>query len=311
MRFFRHKAAPLGLLHPDIFIPFAVVSLIWGSTWFVIRDQLGVVPPSWSVAYRFGVAAIAMFILAGFRKAPLWIGWYGMAFALTLGLCQFALNFNLVYRAELFITSGLVAVLYALLLIPNALLARIFLKQRLSREFLIGSAIAIGGMALLFIHEYHHAQIASAKVLLGIAFSLAGIISASISNVMQGAHIARRLPMESLLAWAMLLGAALDGIWAWILTGPPVMELRPAYIGGILYLALAGSVVTFPLYFRLIQTIGAARAAYTGVMIPILAMLLSTMFENYAWSALAILGAGLSLVGLIVALRARSIRPAL
>lgn len=289
-----------------IVISFALVALIWGSTWIVIRDQLGIVPPAWSIAYRFALAAAGMFALAYARRVPLRIGREGMIFAFWLGVSQFMLNYNFVYLAEQYLTSGLVALLYALLLIPNSLLAFLFFREPASRRFLTGSAIALAGVALLLLHEYRASDVAAGKVLLGILFSLIGIISASASNVMQGARVARRSPMLALLAWAMLIGALLDIAWAWVSDGPPVFDNRPGYIAGIVYLALAGSVAAFPIYFRLIQIVGAGRASYVNVAVPVLAMLLSTLFESYRWSALAAIGAALSLIGMVVAMRAKA-----
>ncbi|HEX7784551.1 MAG TPA: DMT family transporter [Sphingobium sp.] len=289
-----------------VLIPFTIVTLIWGSTWLVIRDQISDVPVSWSIAYRFLIAACAMFLLAHFRRVPLWIGWPGIAFAAGLGIMQFVMNFNLVYRAEMHLTSGLVAMLYAVLLVPNSLFGWIFYRQPVGRAFIVGSFIAISGIALLFLHEYRISPVASDQVLLGILLGVGGTLCASVANVMQGSDIARRLPMVATLAWAMLLGALFDCAGAWALAGAPSIDTRPAYIGGILYLAIAGSVVTFPLYFKLLQQIGAGRAAYSSVLIPIIAMLLSTLFEGYRWSPLALVGAGLVLLGMVVAMRAKA-----
>ncbi|AUW56789.1 EamA family transporter [Sphingobium sp. SCG-1] len=303
----RDHHAP-SLLSPGILIPFAIVTLIWGSTWLVIRDQVSAVPPSWSVAYRFLLASVGMFVLARIRRLPLWIGGRGIAFAAGLGATQFMLNFNFVYRAELVLTSGVVAVFYALLLIPNSLFAWIAFRQPVSRNFILGSVVAVSGVTLLFLREYRYADVAPGAVLTGIGLSLCGLLAASVSNVMQGSPIARRLPIISLLAWAMLLGGVMDAALAWITSGSPVLDSRPAYVAGVVYLAIAGSVCTFPLYFRLIQQIGAGRAAYSGVLVPVIAMLLSTLFESYRWSTLAAAGAALSIAGMVIAMRAKPSR---
>lgn len=288
-----------------VVLPFILVTLIWSSTWIVIRDQLSAVPPSWSVCYRFLVAGLGMALFAMARRVPLRLPLEGIAFAAMLGLAQFVLNFNFVYRAEYYLTSGVVATIYALLLIPNSILSWIAFRQPVSRAFLLGSVIAIGGIALLLMQEYRAAAIAPDTVLLGMALSIAGLFSASAANIMQGMRIARRLPMVAVLTWAMLIGGAMDAVYAWVTTGPPVMEWRANYILGILYLGIAGSVVTFPLYFRLIQRIGAGRAAYSGLLIPVIAMLISTAFEDYRWTALSIAGAVLAVLGMAIALRAK------
>lgn len=298
-------------LSGGILLPFITVTLIWSSTWIVIRDQLGHVPPGWSVCYRFAVAAIGMAVLARMSGESLAIGQRAIAFAAALGIFQFSLNFNLLYRAEAHLTSGLCALVYALLMIPNSLFARLFFGERVSGGFLAGSALAILGIALLFVHEYRASITASPQeVLLALGLCVVAVLSASVANVMQAAPIARTVPMASLLVWAMAIGAAADGAYAWITTGPPVIDPRPGYWLGVLYLALAGSVVTFPLYFRLIQRIGAGPAAYTSLLIPILAMGISTVFEGYRWTPLAIGGVMLALGGMVLALRARLARQA-
>lgn len=288
-----------------VVLPFLLVVLIWGSTWIVIRDQLGTVPPSWSVCYRFALAGVAMALFAWARGVDMRIGARGIAFAALLGTAQFALNFNFVYRAEHHVTSGVVAVIYALLLIPNSILARIFFGQRVTAMFLAGSLVAIAGIGLMLLHEYRAAALAADGILLGAALCGAGLLSVSIANVMQGAQIARRLPMLAVLAWAMLIGAALDAAFAWVTVGPPVVETRGGYLLGIAWLALAGSVVTFPLYFQLIQRIGPGRAAYASVLTPVVAMLISTLVEGYRWSMLSTAGAVLAIVGMIIALRSK------
>ena len=156
---------------------------------------------------------------------------------------------------------------------------------------------------MMLVHEYRAADVAPDTVLLGAAFSILGLLSASVANVMQGTDIARRLPMMAVLAWAMLIGAVVDAGFAWATAGPPVIELRLGYLAGIAYLGIAGSVVTFPLYFRLIQTIGAGRAAYTAVLIPVIAMLISTLLEGYRWTGFAAPGAVLAVAGMVVAMR--------
>ncbi|AJP73088.1 DMT family transporter [Sphingomonas hengshuiensis] len=288
-----------------VLIPFAIVTLIWGSTWLVIKDQISVVPASWSVSYRFAVAGVVTLIWAAARGDGIRLDARGWGFALALGFAQFVMNFNFVYRAEAHITSGVVAIVYALLLVPNAILARAFLGQKMGRQLLLGSAVAMAGVALLFVHEARLSPVGPHEALIGIGLALAGVLSASVANVMQATRTARAYPMATILGWAMLSGAAIDASWAYATAGAPVFEMRAGYIAGILYLGVIGSSITFTIYFQLIRTIGPAKAAYTSVLIPVIAMLLSTLFEGYRWSLLAGAGSLLALAGLVIALRAR------
>ncbi len=295
-----------AFLSPRILVPFLLVTLIWGSTWIVIKDQLAVVPPSWSVAYRFGLGGIVMLIVAAVRREPILLSGAGMGFAALLGFAQFVLNFNFVYRAELYVTSGLVAAVFALLFVPNALLSRLFLGMKTTRGFAVGSLISVAGIALLFVNEAQGDVSSQAATLTGIGFTMLGVLSASTANVMQATERARSLPMTAMIGWAMLCGAAGDAVLAWVTSGPPVLEWRIGYFIGLAYLGIIASALAFSLYFRSIRDIGPAKAAYSSVLIPVLAMGFSTLLEGYHWTVLAAVGSAVAFAGMIVALSARS-----
>lgn len=299
------SAPPLTLLSPRVLIPFIIITLIWGSTWIVIRDQLGAVPESWSVAYRFAIAAVAMFALAAIRRETIWLPPRVQLFAMTIGLFQFALNFNFVYRAEHYLTSGVVAVIFALLIVPNTLLSSIFLKTKVERRFLAGGGIAVIGVSLLLAHEAAAIRADAGTVMIGALLTMAGVLSASASNVMQASPLARAQSAIVLIAWAMLWGTIADSAFALATVGPPVFDWRPGYVAGLLWLGLAGSVVCFPLYFGIIRDVGAGPAAWSSVLIPVIAMGFSTLIEGYVWSGLSIAGSILAVTGLIVALKPR------
>ena len=297
------------LLTPRVLIPFLLVTLIWGSTWIVIKGQLGVVPPSWSVSYRFLVAGSAMFAFAALRRERLLLDGRGLGFAALLGATQFVFNFNFVYRAEEYIASGLVAVLFALLIVPNTLLGRLFLRTPLERRFLVGAGIAIVGVAMMILHEYRAAAIGPEAVVVGTLFTVAGVLSASSANIMQGTGFARSQSMIVMLAWAMLIGACANGLFAFATSGAPRIEQSFVYLGGIVYLGVVASAVTFPLYFNIIRAVGPGQAAWSSVLIPIVAMGISTLFEGYRWAPLSIAGGAVALVGLVIAVAKRPERP--
>ena len=295
----------------SVTLPFIIFTAIWGSTWIVIRSQLGVVPPQWSVTYRFIVAALAMTLIATWKGESLKIGARGVLAAAFLGFTQFCVNFNAVYLAERHITSGVVATVFALLLIPATLMGWAWLGHRPSRRFAWSSLVAVIGIILLFVHELREHPADNRQVIAGIGITLVGMIGASIANVTQARPEIRRFPLFSLLAWSMAAGALIDAIIAWAMTGPPVFDARPAYWLGILYLALFASVLTFSLYYPVVRRIGPAKASYSSVIVPIIAMSFSTWLENYRWTGLAATGALLALGGMAAALgRNRSRIPA-
>ena len=135
--------------------------------------------------------------------------------------------------------------------------------------------------------------------------SAGGILTASIANIVQATKRAAHLPLLTLLAWSMAIGMLLNALVALIWFGPPQWDPRPGYALGILYLGLLGSVATFPLYYPLVRTVGAGKAAYSSVLVPVVAMILSTMFEGFEWTALAACGAAVAMIGMLIALRAR------
>ena len=300
---------PNAFLRPRVLIPFIVITLIWGSTWIVIKDQLGPVPPSWSVTYRYVIACVGMFAYAAAKREPLRIGLQGHLLALSFGLPQFFLNFNFVYAAEQYITSGIVAMVFALLLVPNSLFSWFFLKHRIAPRFIAGSAIAIGGVALLFLNEVRTAAAAPETVLIGIGLTILGVLSASVSNVMQATERLRSRPIASMIAWGMFYGTAANAVFAVAVYGAPVIEYRIGYWVGLFYLGLFASALAFTFYFAILREVGPGRAAYSSLLVPIIAMAFSTAFEDYQWSTLAVAGGVLAIAGLFVALRSSRPQP--
>jgi drug/metabolite transporter (DMT)-like permease len=298
-----------SLRDPKVLLPFILVTLIWSSTWIVIKGQLGIVPPVWSVSYRFLVAGAAMFVLVRAAGGRLGLDRAGHGLAAALGLLQFVGNYNFVYAAETFITSGLAAVVFALLLVPNAIMARAFFGIRVNMRFALGSAVAMAGVGLLFLNEIGAAPTGPRAVLLGLVLTLAAVLSASCANVMQLAEGLKRRPTGVMIGWAMLYGGLADAAFAWATSGPPVLDTRPTYWLGLLYLSVFASSISFWLYYRLIRQVGPATAAYSSVLIPILAMAISTLVEGYRWSSLAAAGGLLAILGLAIALRSRGIAP--
>jgi drug/metabolite transporter (DMT)-like permease len=289
-------------LDAAILVPFAIFTLIWGSTWIVIRDQLGTVPPQWSVAYRFIIAAAAMALIARANGQRLRLDGKALLAIIFLGFTQFCVNFNVVYLAERHITSGVVATVFALLLIPSTLLGWAFLGHRPTGRFIASSAVAIVGIGLLFAHEIQANPADAGAILSGIGLTFIGMVAASAANVFQARPKVQRLPLFAMLAWSMAAGAIFDSGFAYALAGPPVFDPRPGYWLGLLYLALPASVLTFSLYYPVVRKIGPAKAAYSSVLVPIIAMGFSTWVEGYRWTGLTVAGAVLALGGMVGAL---------
>lgn len=297
-------AAAPSMLNPRVLVPFMLTGTIWGSTWFVITGQIADVPAAWGVFYRFMLATPALFALALAMGNRLRLNRSEHSLALGVGIAQFSGNFLFVYHSEQHITSGIVAVMFALLMVPNAIFARVFIGERVQGGFIGGSLVAIAGVSLLLVHEWNAAPLGG-NVALGIVLAVGGMLAASIANVVQANPTGRGVPMVSFLAWAMVYGTSFDLVYALATDGLPVVPTGWQFWAGTAYLAIIGSVVTFPLHYNLVREIGAGRTAYNAIVTVCVAMLLSTLFEGFVWDALSASGMALALLGMGLALRSR------
>lgn len=295
------------MLSPKVLIPFMLTGTIWGSTWFVITGQISDVPAAWGVFYRFMLATPALFVLAAVMGQRLRLNRPEHLLALGVGIAQFSGNFLFVYHSEQHITSGIVAVMFALLMVPNAVFAKIFIGEKVAGGFIGGSLVAIVGVAMLLVHEWNAAPLGG-NVGLGIVLAIGGMLAASIANVVQANPTGRGVPMVSFLAWAALYGTIFDLGYAFVTAGPPTVPGAWQFWAGTAYLAIIGSVVTFPLHYNLVRQIGAGKTAYNGIVTVCVAMLLSTLFEGFVWDALSAGGMALALTGMGLALRSKQRR---
>jgi len=283
---------------------FLLSTIIWGTTWLVIKFQLGVVEPEVSVAWRFALAAALLLGWSLLRGLPLRFSARDHAGLALLGLLLFGLNYVLVYRAEAHLTSGLVAVLFAFLVFWNLAGARLFFGTPAPAAVLLGAVIGVAGVGLLFWPEVASVR-GDASVGLGVAYAVAGTVVASAGNLWSQRLFARGVPVVQGTGWAM--GYAAVAVLAWCAARgiPFAFDARLPYVLSLLYLSLFGSVVAFVAYLTLLRRIGAGRSGYTAAVIPAVAMLASTLFEAYRWTAGAAAGMALVLAGTVLVLRAR------
>jgi drug/metabolite transporter (DMT)-like permease len=281
---------------------FWVPTLIWASTWHVILYQLDSVPALNSVAWRFALAALLLFGLAvargeRWRIAPRWHGWLA-----ATGIVQYGVNYWGVYEAERHVPSGLVAVLFSLMVFGNALAGWWMFAQRVSRRFLGAAAGGVAGVVLIFWPEVVSAG-ARPNAALGLGVGVLAVACACTGNVMTLRLTQRGLPLVSMLAWCMGYAALALLALSWALGVGVAFGRGVAWWVSLLYLAAFGSVAAFLLYFKLAQRVGPARAALTGVMIPPIALAVSAALEGWRPTALSIAGVVLCVGSVYVATR--------
>ena len=276
--------------------------LIWGTTWIAIKLQVGSVAIPLSIAYRFGLAALVLFafLLIARRLQP--VNRRGQLLCLAQGLCLFCLNFLCFYTASQWIPSGLIAVVFSTATLWNALNARVFFGQRIAVNVLAGGALGLLGLALLFWPELAGHQ-ASRETLIGLGLALIGTLCFSAGNMLSSLQQKAGLRPLTTNAWGMLYGALILTGYCLLSDVPLSIDWQAQYIGSLLYLAIPGSVIGFTAYLTLVGRMGPERAAYCTVLFPVVALNISAFVEGYQWSAPALLGLGLVMVGNVLVFR--------
>ena len=280
---------------------FAVCVLIWGSTWFAITYQLGSVAPELSVGYRFLLASAALFAFCRWRGHPLGYSARQHADLALFGACMFCLSYILVYHAEIHIVSAMVAVGYSTMPMINMLAARCFFGTPMTSR--VGSAALLGIFGIVCIYWTEFGKFsASRDAELGALLTILSVLASSAGN-MTAIRIQRRgFGTWPSMAWGMLYGGIMALVYALLAGRPLVIDLRLPYVISMVYLALFGSIVTFGCYLTLIERIGAARSSYVGVMVPVVALGVSFLFEHLAWTTATTAGVCLLLIGNVLML---------
>ena len=281
---------------------FAICVLIWGSTWLAITFQLGSVAPEMSVGYRFLLASTVLFIYCRWRSLPLSFKWKQHADFLMLGVSMFCISYLLVYYAETYIVSGMVAVGYSASPMINMLASRVFFGTRMTARVAIAALFGVAGIVCVFWPEFGRLSV-SRNAELGALLTVLSVLASSAGSMVATRNQKLGYVTWSSMAWGMFYGGFLALLIGVAMGQPFTFLYTSGYAISLVYLALFGSIVTFGCYLTLIERIGPARSAYIGVMVPIFALVISFFFEKFAWGWLTTTGVALSVIGNVVMLR--------
>ncbi|MEM5384351.1 EamA family transporter [Paraburkholderia phymatum] len=279
---------------------YVVTVLIWGTTWIAIKWQLGVVPAPVSIACRFWLAAIVLFALLKLMRRPVWPPRAAWRFLAAQGLALFCVNFLCFYYAESVVPSGLVAVVFSTAPLLNALNGRLFMGRPLQPTAIVGAVLGLAGIVCLSLQQMA-GHLGDHAAWLGLAVAFAGTMCFSAGNLLSSRMQSMGLHPIVTNSWAMLIGAGVLTLGSLAAGLPFALETDAQYLGALVYLAVPGSVIGFTAYLMLVGRIGPERAAYCTVLFPFVALAVSTVFEGYRWSALAVIGLVLVVAGNLVA----------
>lgn len=288
---------------------YALCVLIWGSTWFAIEYQLEGVAHEYSSFYRFALAAILLWVYCLVKKLPLKFSLIQHLWLVLLGTCMFSLNYILLYKAQVFLSSAMASVIFSSVLIVNIINSRIFFKTPITARVAIGSALGLVGMVLIFWDELSHFSLENTTVF-GLTLAIMGVLSASVGNLVSVQTQKYDLPIIQMNAFGMAYGALVSLLVGLAQGKALTYNLSLSYNISLVYLALFGSVFAFGCYLTLLRRIGVHKASYAVVLFPAVALIISTLFEDFEWTWSVALGILFIAAGNVFVINRRDLRKA-
>ena len=280
----------------------AVAVLVWGSTWYAIKFQLGVVDPFVSVGWRFLAAALLTLAVCKLGGVDLSLTPSQHVWSMALGLALFGINYCLFYFATAYLTTGLIAVIFSSMVIWNAIGARIFFNTPVPLRVVIGAIVGFCGMSLMFMPDIFNLRYGPQEIG-AILICVLATLCASLGNLINARNQKGGISLWAGNAWGMLYGSIATLLMARALGAELQFDFSLPYLASFVYLTVFGSIVAFAAYLSLVNSAGPERAAFATLLFPVVALAISTVFEDYRWSVEAILGVALVLGGNRIALR--------
>lgn len=263
---------------------------IWGSTWYLIKLQLGIVAPEMSIGYRFCIASLVLFAWSLMRRKNLSFSVEHHKIFILKGITLYSIGYFCAYHAGGMIPSGLNSILFSTMILFNIFNAALFFKKKISLLTLCGGCLGLGGLSLIFLPEIGHLDTGSHTVLLGMGLAiLAGLIGsfgniASMKSQVKGARIMEANAYSMGYGGLISLGVAVLGGHSF------TFDTSFTYIWSLLYLAIFGSIITFGCYLTVLGRLGPDKAGYPMVLIPVVSLVISEIFEDYQCSLYTIIG---------------------
>ena len=278
------------------------VILFWGSSWFAIKFQLGIVPETISIAYRFYIASFILIIFCFFSKITFNLRLNQIKWITLQGFFLFSLNYYFIYLGTNFVKTGLVAVIFSTVSIFVLINGIIFFKEKINNNVLLGALIGIFGLILIFNNELQLYEFNN-ELIIGIILCLIGTYFASIGMLISQRNHKNNIPLVQNNTLSMFIGATFVLVIANSTGNKIIFDFDVKYISSLFYLSIIGSVLGFGFYLKLLNNIGAGKASYVNVVTPILALFISTLYENYTWDILNSFGLILVIFGNIIIFR--------
>ena len=281
------------------FILFIITLFCWSPTWYIIKFQLGYVDPLVSVFYRFLAASIIIFIYLFIKKKNLIFSLNHHVWFLFFGICLYSLNYVFFYLSNTYLISAFPAVVFSTVVIMNILGEILYFKKKPSLKTLVGATIGMMGIAIIFNDEILNFSLTNGTHV-GLFLALLGTFCASTGNMVYQRTLNNNFPLTQTLAYAMLYGSLVTLLITQVNSKELLFEYSFSYIVSLAYLSIVGSIFAFIFYLKLLEKVGAGRAGYVGVVMPVIALVISTVFENLKWEINLIIGLPILIIGAIL-----------
>jgi len=289
------------------FVLFGITLFCWSPTWYVIKFQLGYVDPLVSVFYRFLTASIIIFAYLIFKNKNLKFSLNYHIWFSFFGICLYSLNYVFFYLSNTYLISAFPAILFSTVVIMNILGEAFYFKKKPSLKTLIGATIGMIGIMIIFNDEIFNFNL-SKSTHEGLFLALLGTFCASTGNMVHQRNLNNNFPLIETIAYSMLYGSLVTFLITQIKGTELLFEYSFSYIASLAYLSIVGSIFAFIFYLKLLAKVGAGRAGYVGVVMPVLALLISTIFEDLKWQLDLIIGFPILIIGAVLVIN-QKIKP--
>ena len=281
------------------YILFIFTLLCWAPTWYLIKYQLGYVDPLVSVFYRFIIASLIIFIFLFIKKKNLKFSVNHHFWFLLFGICLYSVNYVFLYLSNTYLISAFPAVVFSTIVIMNIIGETFYFKKKPSFKTLIGASIGMVGIIIIFNDEIFSFSLDEGTHI-GLFLALIGSFFASTGNMIHQRNLNYNFPSIQTIAYAMLYGSIITLLITQIRGTELMFEYSLSYISSLIYLSIFGSIFAFIYYLRLIEKVGPGRAGYIAVVMPVLALIISTVFEKLEWQTDLIIGLPILIIGAVL-----------
>ncbi|MDC0074673.1 DMT family transporter [Alphaproteobacteria bacterium] len=281
-----------------VIILYLITTIAWGSAFYFSKIQIGEIPIEWSIIYRFMIASAILFIIAVIKNKKILFNIYNHIYFFVFGLLLFSLHFFAVYKSTSYILSGLTAISFSTIVIFNVFFSIIFFKHKVNLSLIFGSLLGVTGVIFIFLNEFNNISITKFTII-GVFLGIIAAIIASLGNVLsEYFHKSNGNIIIQSTAWGMIYGIIIMlFITLFSNTGPPSIIFEFNYLGPLFYLGIFCTAIAFWSYISLLKSIGASRAGYAWIIAPLIALLISSIYESFNWNIYAILGIIFILMG--------------